>query len=167
MLWNDQLLTFAGVNTFLFIYENSRLNIRFQYEQEDGTVLGDPKNIGFTKELIELGWTPPQQKTRFDLLPVVVMAEGDLPVIIELPAPLRKLVEIRHPRYEEAFEKLDLKWGAFPALSRLGYDIGGVQYTATPFIGWLVNIPYAPSLESHNLARSQVHGCRNRCSQSC
>jgi nitric oxide synthase oxygenase domain/subunit len=79
---------------------------------------------------------PPEKKTRFDLLPVVVMAEGDLPVIIELPAHLRRLIEIRHPQYPEAFAKLDLKWAAFPALSRLGFDIGGVQYTASPFIGW-------------------------------
>jgi nitric oxide synthase oxygenase domain/subunit len=64
------------------------------------------------------------------------MAEGDLPVIIELPEDLRKLVEIRHPKYSAAFQELDLKWVAFPALSRLGFDIGGVQYTATPFIGW-------------------------------
>lgn len=65
------------------------------------------------------------------------MAEGDLPVIVELPSHLRKLIEIRHPEYPGLGE-LDLKWAAFPALSRLGFDIGGVQYTATPFIGWYV-----------------------------
>lgn len=64
------------------------------------------------------------------------MADGDKPVIVDVPSNLRRLVKIRHPKYEAAFWKLDLKWVAFPALSRLGFDIGGVQYTATPFIGW-------------------------------
>lgn len=78
----------------------------------------------------------PVARTRWDVLPVVVMADGDLQVIVELPANLRRLIKIRHPKYETAFWRLDLKWVAFPALSRLGFDIGGVQYTATPFIGW-------------------------------
>ncbi|KAF9462532.1 nitric oxide synthase [Collybia nuda] len=123
MVWNDQILTFAA------------------YENEDGTIQGDPKNIQLTKDLIEFGWVPPvpAARTRWDVLPLVVMAEGDKPVLIDIPANLRRLVKIRHPKYEAAFWKLDLKWVAFPALSRLGFDIGGVQYTATPFIGWFMD----------------------------
>ncbi|GHP15261.1 nitric oxide synthase-like protein [Collybia sordida] len=121
MIWNDQILSFAG------------------YQAEDGTIIGDPKNIQLTKDIIELGWVPPQPKSRWDVLPVVVMAEDDEPVFVELPTNLRKLVEISHPRYKDAFQKLDLKWVAFPALSNLGFDIGGVQYTATPFIGWFMD----------------------------
>ncbi|KAF9462531.1 nitric oxide synthase [Collybia nuda] len=121
MIWNDQLLSFAG------------------YEAEDGTIIGDPKNVQLTKDIVELGWKPPKLRSRWDVLPVVVMAEDDGPAFIELPANLRKLVKIQHPRYEAAFEKLDLNWVAFPALSRLGFDIGGVQYTATPFIGWFMD----------------------------
>lgn len=118
MIWNNQILAFAG------------------YELEDGSVLGDPSSRELTKAIIELGWTPPQPRSRWDLLPMVTMADEDVPVIAELPPDLRKVVEIRHPQYGREFEELDLKWVAFPALSRLGFDVGGVQYTATPFIGW-------------------------------
>ena len=118
MIWNHQILGFAG------------------YEMEGGSVLGDPMNQDLTKAIIELGWNPPTQKSRWDILPIVTMADGDVPVFVEIPPDIRKIVEIRHPRYQDEFEKLDLKWVAFPALTRLGFDIGGVQYTATPFIGW-------------------------------
>lgn len=118
MVLNHQVLAFAG------------------YEAVDGSILGDPASVQLTKEIINLGWVPPERRSRWDLLPIVTMAEGDLPVIAELPLDLCKLVEIRHPRYNTEFERLDLKWVAFPALTRLGFDVGGVQYTAAPFIGW-------------------------------
>ncbi|KAI9850997.1 MAG: hypothetical protein M1838_004689 [Thelocarpon superellum] len=121
MIWNHQILAFAG------------------YQTDDGSVLGDPKNVELTNSFIELGWLPPKSRSRWDLLPLVTMAEGDLPVIAELPASLRTLVPIRHPHYGTAFEELDLKWVPFPALTRLGFDIGGVQYTAAPFVGWFMD----------------------------
>lgn len=118
MVLNHQILQFAG------------------YEADDGSVIGDPASIEITRTFIDLGWQPPKFKTRWDVLPLVTIAEGDKPCIAEIPSSLRKLVDIRHPRYEAEFDKLDLKWVAFPALTRLGFDIGGVQYTATPFVGW-------------------------------
>ena len=121
MIWNHQVLEFAG------------------YQQTDGSILGDPASAELTKAILGLGWEPPNPRSRWDLLPLVVMAEGDVPVMIELPPELRKLVEIRHPRYSEEFETLDLKWVAVPALTRLGFDIGGVQYTAAPFVGWFMD----------------------------
>ena len=121
MIWNHQVLQFAG------------------YETEGGATLGDPMSVELTKAIMDLGWQPPEPKSRWDLLPLVAMAEGDRPAMIELPADLRKLVHIRHPKYTTEFEMLDLKWIAFPALTRLGFDIGGVQYTAAPFIGWYVH----------------------------
>ena len=121
MVWNHQLLQFAG------------------YEMEDGSILGDPMSVELTKAIIEIGWVPPSNKSRWDMLPLVVMADSDVPVMTELPSDLCKLVQIRHPRYQNEFEKLDLKWVAFPALTRLGFDIGGVQYTAAPFIGWFMD----------------------------
>ena len=123
MIMNEQVWDFAG------------------YEREDGTVIGDPANIGLTGAFIELGWKPPQPRGRWDLLPLVTMAEGDKPAIVEIPAPLSQLIPISHPQHPTAFERLDLKWKAAPALTRLGFDIGGVQYTAAPFIGWYVSIP--------------------------
>ncbi|OCK79887.1 hypothetical protein K432DRAFT_454237, partial [Lepidopterella palustris CBS 459.81] len=121
MIWNSQVLSFAG------------------YEIEDDSILGDPMNAQLTKDIIELGWKPPETKSRWDLLPLVTMAFGDAPAVVELPPNLRQLVDIRHPRYSAEFERMDLKWVPFPALTRFGFDIGGVQYTATPFIGWFMD----------------------------
>lgn len=64
------------------------------------------------------------------------MAEGEDPVITNISKDDFPLVRISHPRYELPFEKLGLRWVPAPALSQLGFDIGGVQYTAAPFIGW-------------------------------
>ena len=120
MIWNNQILDFAG------------------YKMDDGTVLGDPSNVDLTTAIMELGWTPPQTRGRWDLLPLVTMAEGDKPAMMEIPAPLSNLVNISHPRFR-SFAALNLKWKAAPALTRLGFDIGGVQYTAAPFIGWFMD----------------------------
>lgn len=117
---NHQLLDYAG------------------YEVEDGSILGDPSNVTLTKAMIEMGWTPPSKRGRWDLLPLVAMAEGDKPAMMKIPAPLSEPVSIRHPDHLEAFQKLDLNWKVAPILTRLGFDIGGVQYTAAPFMGWLV-----------------------------
>ena len=120
MIWNNQILDFAG------------------YDMDDGTVLGDPSNDDLTTAIMEIGWTPPQTRGRWDLLPLVTMAEGDKPAMMEIPAPLSNLVNISHPRFR-SFAALNLKWKAAPALTRLRFDIGGVQYTAAPFIGWFMD----------------------------
>lgn len=62
------------------------------------------------------------------------MAEHDGPAITPIPEEQLPLVHIKHPKYEMQFEKLGLRWVPSPALSRMGFDIGGVQYTATPFM---------------------------------
>lgn len=121
MIWNQQLLSFAA------------------YKQEDGSILGDPVNLQLTKDIIELGWTPPTLRTRWDLLPIVAMAEGDEPCMVEVTEKDFPLVRIFHPAYELQSEKLGLRWVPAPALSRHGFDIGGVQYTAAPFIGWFMD----------------------------
>ena len=121
MIWNNQILGFAGYRM-----------------DDDGSILGDPANLELTTAIMELGWTPPKTRGRWDLLPLVVMAEGDKPAMMEIPAPLSRLVHINHPEYPRIGE-LGLKWVAAPALTRLGFDIGGVQYTAAPFIGWFMD----------------------------
>ena len=118
MFWNHQILQFAG------------------YENADGSILGDPNSVRLTNEILELGWIPPVSRSPWDLLPLVAMAEGHRPAFAEIPPYLRTLVDIRHPQYMNQFSKLALKWVSFPALTRLGFDIGGVQYSAAPFIGW-------------------------------
>ncbi|KAL9090490.1 MAG: hypothetical protein Q9165_005251 [Trypethelium subeluteriae] len=67
------------------------------------------------------------------------MAEGEAPVITDMSVGDFPLTHIRHPRYELPFDKLGLRWVPAPALSQLGFDIGGVQYTASPFIGWFMD----------------------------
>ncbi|KAK8856230.1 nitric oxide synthase [Apiospora arundinis] len=121
MVWNNNLLSFAG------------------YNEGDGRILGDPQNVSLTNAIIELGWKPPPTRTQWDLLPVVTMAQGDEPVITELSEADFPLVRIRHPHHQLAFDRLGLRWVAAPALSRLGFTIGGVQYTAAPFIGWFMD----------------------------
>lgn len=104
-----------------------------QYKNEDGTIIGDPANVDLTKAIIDLGWQPPSIRTQCDLLPLVTMAEGDKPVLTELPKERFPLVHITHPYHELQFAKLGLRWVPAPVLSRFGFDIGGVQYTAAPF----------------------------------
>ncbi|KAK7714429.1 hypothetical protein SLS57_007156 [Botryosphaeria dothidea] len=89
--------------------------------------------------ILELGWEPPAFRTQWDVLPLVTMAEGDDPVITPLSQDIFPLVHVKHPHYGLQFEKLGLRWVPSPALSRLGFDIGGVQYTATPFMGWFMD----------------------------
>ena len=111
--------------------------------------------VDLTDAIINLGWEPPSPRTPWDVLPLVTMADGDLPAVSEIPSDLRKLVSIRHPRYHSEFQQLDLHWMQFPALSRLGFDIGGVQYTATPFIGWFMDA----EIGVRNLADTFRYNC--------
>ncbi|PYH31484.1 nitric-oxide synthase [Aspergillus neoniger CBS 115656] len=119
--WNKQVLNFAGVRYPLYWIRNP------QYELEDGSIVGDPSNVKLTQDIIDLGWAPPRPKTPWDLLPIVAMAESDAPALVEVPDDLCRLIAIRHPDYP-GFNELGLRWYQFPALSRLGFDIGGVQY---------------------------------------
>ena len=121
MLWNGQIFAFAG------------------YRTKDGSTLGDPANIDLTEAITHLGWKPPKERSNWDLLPIVTMAEDDVPVVTELPPNLKRVVQIQHPKFQDEFKALDMKWVIAPALSRLGFDIGGVQYTASPFMGWFMD----------------------------
>ena len=42
------------------------------YEIEDRSVIGNRANKAYTDECIELGWKPPEPRTEFDVLPVVI-----------------------------------------------------------------------------------------------
>jgi nitric oxide synthase oxygenase domain/subunit len=71
----------------------------------NGEVLGDPTNAHLTKDIMELGWTPPEPKSRWDVLPLVAMAEGDEPAWGDLPSEFMKPINIRHPEYPADFAK--------------------------------------------------------------
>nr|QNG40941.1 nitric oxide synthase [Placozoa sp. H4] len=114
-VWNVQLIRYAG------------------YEQPDGSVIGDPANVEFTQICQSYGWRG--KGGMFDVLPLLLQANGSEPQIFEIPPELVLEVPISHPEYEW-FEKLCLQWYALPAVSCLLLDIGGIEFPACPFNGW-------------------------------
>jgi nitric-oxide synthase len=115
-IWNRQLIRYAG------------------YRQADGTVLGDPEQAAFTSKLAELGWSPPEHKTAFDVLPLVIQFPGEPPQIFELPAEAVLEVPISHPDFAW-FTELGLKWHALPAVADMALVGCGCRFTAAPFSG--------------------------------
>ncbi|KYQ52059.1 Nitric oxide synthase, salivary gland [Trachymyrmex zeteki] len=114
-VWNNQLINYAG------------------YKNPDGTILGDPANVEFTEVCMKLGWKG--ARTRFDILPLVLSANGHDPDYFDIPSDLVFEVPLSHPTYDW-FEKLSLKWFAVPAVSGMVFDCGGLVFTAAPFNGW-------------------------------
>ncbi len=114
-IWNHQLLGYAG------------------YEQPDGSILGDPKNLAFTREALALGWKG--MGTRFDLLPLIIQQRGCDPVVFPPPHAQALEVHLTHPTLPW-FSDLRLKWYAVPILSDMKLRIGGIDFPAAPFNGW-------------------------------
>ncbi|NXQ29608.1 NOS2 protein, partial [Alaudala cheleensis] len=114
-VWNSQLIRYAG------------------YRTADGSVLGDPASLEFTQLCIELGWKP--KYGRFDVLPLVLQANGQDPEIFELPPEIVLQVPMEHPKYEW-FKELELQWYALPAVANMLLEVGGLEFTACPFNGW-------------------------------
>jgi nitric-oxide synthase len=114
-IWNPQLLSFAG------------------YRSKKGSVLGDPKQLEFTKQCMELGWKP--KMGMFDILPLVVQVGNQNPVWREVPKELIKIVKIEHPEIK-AIKNLNLEWYSTPIISNMTLEIGGLEFDAAPFNGW-------------------------------
>ncbi|XP_017880719.1 nitric oxide synthase, salivary gland [Ceratina calcarata] len=117
-VWNQQLISYAG------------------YKNPDGTIIGDPANVEFTEVCMKLGWRG--ARTRFDILPLVLSANGHDPDYFDIPNELVLEVPLTHPTYDW-FEKLELKWFAVPAVSGMVFDCGGLEFTAAPFNGWYMS----------------------------
>ncbi|XP_003698873.1 nitric oxide synthase, salivary gland [Apis florea] len=117
-VWNHQLISYAG------------------YKNPDGTIIGDPANIEFTELCMKLGWK--SARTRFDILPLILSANGHDPDYFDIPNELVLEVPLSHPTYDW-FEKLELKWFAVPAVSGMVFDCGGLEFTAAPFNGWYMS----------------------------
>ena len=115
-LWNSQLLRYAGYKA-------------------DGTILGDPANVELTEQALKLGWQPPANRTAFDYLPLIIQLPNKEPKWFNIPAEIILDVPIVHPNYEW-FKELGLKWYALPAVCNMSLDLGGVQYSCTPFNGF-------------------------------
>ena len=114
-IWNHQLLSYAG------------------YEQSDGSIVGDPKNRDFTREVLRLGWKG--EGTRFDLLPIVIQKRGEAPRVYPPPTAQAMEVPITHPQFSW-FAELGLKWYVIPVLSDMNLRMGGIDFAAAPFNGW-------------------------------
>ena len=115
------------------------------YEQEDGSIIGDPKHLRFTKECIKLGWAP--KNGAFDLLPIVIKKEGEDPAWKEIPDEIITLVSIEHPNIK-AISDLKLKWYSTPIISNMTLEVGGIEFMASPFNGWYMGT----EIGSRNLA---------------
>jgi nitric-oxide synthase, bacterial len=105
------------------------------YECADGTVIGDPANLGVTRLARALGWPGRKPPGRFDRLPLLVHEAGARPTTHELPADAVLEVLIEHPEFDW-FADLGLRWYAVPVISDMYLEIGGVRYPAAPFNGW-------------------------------
>ncbi|CAO2644415.1 Nitric oxide synthase, inducible [Lemmus lemmus] len=76
-IWNSQLIRYAG------------------YQMPDGTIRGDPASLEFTQLCIDLGWKP--RYGRFDVLPLILQADGQDPEVFEIPPELVLEVTMEHP----------------------------------------------------------------------
>uniref|UniRef100_A0A8C2JI50 Nitric oxide synthase n=1 Tax=Cyprinus carpio TaxID=7962 RepID=A0A8C2JI50_CYPCA len=114
-VWNSQLIRYAG------------------YKMTGGTIIGDPASVDFTEICIQLGWTP--NYGQFDVLPLVLQANGEDPQFFEIPQHLILEVPMEHPQYKW-FKDLNLRWYALPAVSNMLLEIGGLEFPACPFNGW-------------------------------
>ncbi|XP_039109764.1 nitric oxide synthase, inducible isoform X1 [Hyaena hyaena] len=114
-IWNAQLIRYAG------------------YQMPDGTVIGDPASVEFTQLCIDLGWKP--KYGRFDVVPLVLQADGRDPELFEIPPDLVLEVPMEHPKHEW-FRELGLKWYALPAVANMLLEVGGLEFPGCPFNGW-------------------------------
>lgn len=121
-IWNPLLIRYAG------------------YEQVDGTIIGDPAQIEFTKICQELGWEG--ERTHFDILPLIIQMPGEKPQLFNIPQDIVLEVPITHPNLPW-FAELGLKWHALPSVSNHCLEIGGVSYSAAPFNGWYMSAEIA------------------------
>jgi nitric-oxide synthase len=105
------------------------------YRADDGTVLGDPAETNFTARLLEAGWTPPRNRSAFDVLPLLIEVPGEKPRFFPVPPDAVLEVPITHPTLTW-FADLHLRWHALPAVSNMSLQTGGARYTAAPFSGY-------------------------------
>jgi nitric-oxide synthase len=131
-IWNEQLVRYAG------------------WRRPDGSVLGDPRNVGFTDLAQRLGWQPPVQPTAWDLLPWVLETAAEEPRQFTVPGRLVLEVPIEHPEYAW-FAELGLRWHALPVVSHMRLHIGGINYSAAPFNGFYLG----DEIASRNLADNE------------
>lgn len=113
---SEQLLSYAG------------------YLDEDGTRIGDPRNIELTRNVRALGWTPPDRPGNFDLLPLLIRDSAGRRLCYPLPPGVARDIPITHPT-EPGITALGLRWYTVPCVSGMILTIGGIDYPCAPFNG--------------------------------
>jgi len=116
-VWNSLLVAYAG------------------YRQGNGSVVGDPAQADFTEFCQSLGWTG--DGGMFDFLPLVVSGEDGLPCFQTISPDLQEKlrVKIRHPSII-GINSMNIEWFGLPGVSSMLFEVGGVQFPASPFTGW-------------------------------
>jgi nitric-oxide synthase len=133
-VWNDQLVRYAGHRT------------------DDG-VLGDRRHAEFTDAVLRMGWRPPADRGRFDVLPLVVETAHEGPRLFAVPAEAAVEVPLHHPDLPW-FAELGLRWPAVPVVANMTLTIGGVRYPAAPLNSWHVGT----EIGSRGLADEAAYG---------
>uniref|UniRef100_A0A8C2U8W1 Nitric oxide synthase n=1 Tax=Coturnix japonica TaxID=93934 RepID=A0A8C2U8W1_COTJA len=110
-------------------YATNNGNIRVNRREDFKTEI----HFFYLQLCIELGWKP--KYGRFDVVPLILQANGQDPEIFEYPPEIILEVPMEHPKYEW-FKELDLKWYALPAVANMLLEVGGLEFTACPFNGW-------------------------------
>jgi len=136
-IWNEQLIRYAG------------------WTQPGGVVVGDPRYAGFTTLAQRLGWRPPENRDRFDVLPWVVETVHDGVRLFAVPRSQVLEIPLSHPEYAW-FADLGLRWHALPVISHMRLRIGGVDYSCAPFNGWYLGDEIASRNLSDNDRYDQV-----------
>jgi nitric-oxide synthase, bacterial len=128
-IWNEQLIRYAG------------------WTRPDGSVLGDPRYVGFTDLAVRLGWRPPTERGAWDLLPWVIETAHEPPRVLAVPRRAVLEVPIAHPE-QPWLAGLALRWHAVPAIAHMRLHVGGIDYSAAPFNGFYLG----DEIASRNLA---------------
>ncbi|MGF9699613.1 MULTISPECIES: nitric oxide synthase oxygenase [Paenibacillus] len=113
-IWNHQLIRYAG------------------YETGQG-IVGDPASVELTKVALSLGWKG--AGSAYDVLPLIIEAQGESPEWYSVPQEDIVEVSIEHPERPE-IAKLGLRWYGVPMIADMRLEIGGISYPAAPFNGW-------------------------------
>lgn len=123
---NHQLLRYAG------------------FKQSDGSILGDPHSVDFTRRMLSMGWNP-KQRTAHTPLPWSIWIDDveQAPVdhFAHHPGQFPE-VDITHPDHP-AIDALGLRWYAIPVISEMALVIGGITYPCAPFNGWYMGTEIA------------------------
>jgi nitric oxide synthase oxygenase domain/subunit/hemoglobin-like flavoprotein len=121
--WSSQLVRYAAYKNML-----------------TGEIIGDSANLALTEYLVSNKlWEPPEQISRFDILPLVLKVPGKKkPFVKQLPKDSIFEVDLEHPTRPE-LSKLGLRWTTVPAISNFKMNLGGIVYQNMPFNGWFVS----------------------------